>query len=124
MQRLVAIVVVALVPIAFACKKSEAQPSPAPVASITVTGKRIDVKASGEGFTPNAINVKKGEATTLVFTRTTDDTCATKVVFPEIKLEKELPLNQQVAVELPVDKDRTLAFQCGMGMFKSKVVIQ
>lgn len=124
MQRLVAIVVVALVPIAFACKKSEAQPSPAAVASITVTGKRIDVKASGEGFTPNAINVKKGEATTLVFTRTTDDTCATKVVFPEIKLEKDLPLNQQVAVELPVDKDRTLAFQCGMGMFKSKVVIQ
>jgi plastocyanin domain-containing protein len=126
MQRLVAIAVVALVPIAFACKKSEAQPSPTPaaVASITVSGKRIDVKASGEGFTPNAINVKKGEATTLVFTRTTDDTCATKVVFPEIKLEKDLPLNQQVAVELPVDKDRTLAFQCGMGMFKSKVVIQ
>jgi plastocyanin domain-containing protein len=125
MQRLVAIADVALFPIAIACKKGEAQPSPAPAASpITVTGKRIDVKASGEGFTPNAITVKKGEPTTLVFTRTTDDTCATKVVFPDIKLEKDLPLNQQVAVELPVDKDRTLAFQCGMGMFKSKVVIQ
>ncbi|MGZ3422749.1 MAG: cupredoxin domain-containing protein [Polyangiales bacterium] len=125
MKRLVAFVVVALFPIALACKKGEAHPSPAPAASpITVTGKRIDVKAGGEGFVPNAITVKKGEATTLVFTRTTDDTCATKVVFPEIKLEKELPLNQPVPIELPVDKDRTLAFQCGMGMFKSKVVVQ
>jgi len=127
MQRGVAVALFALVPIAFACKKGEAQPSPAASASaspITVTGKRVDVKASGEGFVPNAITVKKGEATTLVFTRTTDDTCATKVVFPDLKLEKELPLNQPVAVELPVDKDRTLGFQCGMGMFKSKVVVQ
>src|SRR5690242_9413281 len=109
MQRGLAIAVLTLVPVAFACKKGEAQPSPASSSSasatpITVNGKRVDVKASGEGFVPNAITVKKGEATTLVFTRTTDDTCATKVVFPDLKLEKELPLNQPVAVELPVDK--------------------
>jgi plastocyanin domain-containing protein len=126
MRHVLALALLAL-PLAFACKKSEANDTaaPAPAASpITVAGKRIDVKASGEGFTPNNVAVKKGEATTLVFTRTTNDTCATKVVFPELKLEKDLPLNQPVPVEVPVDKDRTLAFQCGMGMFKSKVVVQ
>lgn len=110
-----------------ACKKDEPAP-PAPAAAapapIEVKGKRVDITASSAGFSPKEVTVQKGEATTLVFTRTTDDTCATEVVFPEIKLEKKLPLKQPVAVEVPVGEARTLAFQCGMGMYKSKVVIQ
>lgn len=109
-----------------ACKREpaeEAKPA-APPAPIEVKGKRVDVTASAKGFEPNAITVKKGEATTLVFTRTTDETCATEVVFPDLGLEKKLPLNQPVAIEVPVDQSRTLGFQCGMKMYKSKVVIE
>jgi plastocyanin domain-containing protein len=105
-----------------ACKKE--QPAPAKVTPIEVKGKRVDVTAGANGFSPKEVTVKQGEPTTLVFTRTTDETCADKVVFPEINVTKDLPLNQQVPVEVPVDKTRTLAFECGMGMFKSKVVIQ
>ena len=108
----------------FACKKEQAAPPAPKPAPIEVTGRRVDITAAANGFTPKEVTVKQGEPTTLVFTRTTDETCATEVVFPEIKLEKKLPLNQQVAVEVPVDKARTLAFQCGMAMFKSKVVIE
>lgn len=107
-----------------ACKKEQPTPAKPPPAAIDVKGRRVDVTAGAAGFAPKAVTVKKGEPTTLVFTRTTDETCATEVVFPEIKLKKDLPLNQQVAVELPVDTSRTLAFECGMGMFKSKVVIE
>lgn len=106
-----------------ACKKEQKAPAPPP-AAIEVKGRRVDVTASTAGFAPKEVTVKKGEATTLVFTRTTDDTCATEVVFPEIKVTKALPLNQPVAVEVPVDATRTLAFECGMGMYKSKVIIQ
>lgn len=109
------------------CKKEPApaiEKAAAPVASVEVKGRRVEVTASANGFSPKNVAVKKGEATTLVFTRTTDETCATEVVFPEIKLKKDLPLNKQVAVELPVDTARTLAFECGMGMFKSAVVIE
>jgi plastocyanin domain-containing protein len=107
------------------CKRETAPSAVArPVASIEVKGRRVDIMAAANGFQPNTVTVKQGEPTTLVFTRTTDETCATEVVFPEISLKKDLPLNQQVAVEVPVDKPRTLAFQCGMAMFKSKVVIE
>jgi len=86
--------------------------------------RRVEIAANGDGFQPSSVKVKKGELTTLVFTRTTNDTCATAVVFPELGVKKDLPLNQPVAIDVPVDKARTLAFQCGMGMYKSKVVIE
>jgi plastocyanin domain-containing protein len=32
-------------------------------------------------------------------------------------------MNQPVDIEIPSNQARTLTFQCGMGMFKSKVVV-
>jgi plastocyanin domain-containing protein len=84
----------------------------------------INVIANDKGFIPGSVDVKKGAATQLVFMRTTDDTCAKQVVFPELKITKDLPLNEKVVFDVPVADARTLTFQCGMGMFKGKVVIQ
>lgn len=83
----------------------------------------IAVTADEKGFTPSSVTVKKGAPATLVFTRTTDDTCATAVVFPELNVKKDLPKGQAVAITVPTDKERTLSFECGMGMFKSSVVV-
>jgi len=82
------------------------------------------VTADGKGFTPNAIELKKGEPATLIFTRTTDETCARDIVFPELDINQPLPLNQPVTLEIPTGEARKLTFQCGMGMYKSSVVIQ
>jgi plastocyanin domain-containing protein len=96
-----------------------------PQAAVVVDGKqRIAIRADDKGFTPSAVALKKGTPATLTFTRTSDDTCAKEVVFPEINLKKSLPLNAPVDVDVPTDGARTLAFTCGMGMFKSSVLIQ
>jgi plastocyanin domain-containing protein len=104
---------VSILALGLACSKSEAEGS-GPVVAVTVDGK---------GFAPSSVAVKKGSPLSLRFTRTTDDTCATQVVFPELDIKKDLPLNVPVTVDVPTDTTRRLTFQCGMGMFKSSVVI-
>lgn len=87
------------------------------------TGPIAKVTVGDKGFVPNSVSAKKGQPLTLEFTRTTDRTCATSVAFPELKITKELPLNVPVEVSVPTEEARTLTFQCGMGMYKSSVVV-
>jgi Cupredoxin-like domain len=113
--------------LAAACGQNKAESTTSkPTAEPTDTGggKRVAIEANDKGFTPSSVTLTKGERTTLVFKRTSDGTCATEVVFPELKIEKKLPLNEAVAFEVPTDQSRTLGFQCGMGMYKSKIVVQ
>jgi plastocyanin domain-containing protein len=105
-----------------ACHKDEGSGAPRPV--VAVGDQVIAVTADERGFTPAAVETQHGSKLTLRFTRTTDATCADKVVFPEAGIERALPLKQPVDVIVPTDKSRTLAFQCGMGMFKSAVLIR
>ena len=107
------------------CSKSESAPPKAnvtiPVAAPGVQQTKVIVDATG--FQPSQVNVEKGKPASLVFVRTTESTCAKDVVFPELKLEKALPLDTPVTIDIPTGEARTLAFQCGMGMYKSSVVI-
>jgi len=105
-----------------ACHKGEDSAASKPV--VAVGDQVIPVTADERGFTPAAVETQHGSKLTLRFTRTTDATCADKVVFPEAGIEQALPLNQPTDVVVPTDKARTLAFQCGMGMFKSAVLIR
>jgi plastocyanin domain-containing protein len=85
------------------------------------------VVADEHGFTPASLAVAKGmpgSTAAVTFVRTTDKTCATEVVFPELGVRKDLPLNQPVAVDIPTDSARTLTFQCGMAMYKGMLVVK
>jgi plastocyanin domain-containing protein len=113
-----------------ACSKSEGhaaapdqESQAAATQKITASAGVTPITVNDDGFSPNHIEVKRGQQTTLRFTRTSDKTCATEVAFPELKLTKPLPLNQPVDIEIPSDQPRSLTFTCGMGMYKSKVVV-
>jgi plastocyanin domain-containing protein len=108
-------VLAAASPFAVGCKKSEASDAP-----------KADVVASEHGFTPSSLTVPTGGPGShhaVTFVRTSDKTCATEVVIPELKIDEKLPLDQPVAVFIPTDEPRTLTFQCGMAMYKGAIVV-
>ena len=78
------------------------------------------VELGRSGFQPSRVVL--GAARSLVFRRTTDDTCATSVAFPALGIQKPLLLNTDVAIELPATLTEEVTFQCGMGMHRGKVV--
>jgi plastocyanin domain-containing protein len=87
----------------------------------------LRVVASEHGFLPSSLPIPKGapgSLATVSFVRTTDQTCATEVVFPELDIKKTLPLNELVAINVPSDSARTITFQCGMGMYKGAVLVK
>lgn len=84
----------------------------------------VPVIVDDNGFNPSSVTFKKGAPASLVFTRTSEETCATEVVLPELNVKKDLPKGKPVTIDIPTDKEQTLTFQCGMGMYKSAVVIR
>ena len=84
----------------------------------------MTVRVDGEGYHPATIRARAGQAITLVFTRTTDETCGQQLVFPTQNIRRDLPLNQPVEVALPAQHAGTIAFTCGMNMMRGTVVAQ
>ncbi len=101
-----------------ACNKKE-------VPALSVPSCPTCVIADGRGFTPSKLTLPKAEGTTKVtFTRTSTETCASEVVVPALNINVPLPLGKPVDIQIPTDKPQTLTFQCGMGMYKSSIVVQ
>ena len=82
----------------------------------------VDVKVDESGYTPSEIKVNAGSTVELRLTRTTDETCATEIVVPSLKINKKLPLNQPVSVTLKDLKAGEIKFGCHMDLMLGGVI--
>ena len=89
-------------------------------------GKSINIKVTDDGFQPSQVKVKKGQPTTLVFTRVTDNTCITQVDIPDEKVKEfDLPLKKAVSLTITPKKAGVEKFHCSaMGMGDGKIVVE
>lgn len=88
---------------------------------------RISIEVNRRGFSPDNISVAAKKPVTLVFTRTTDATCAKSVVVhvdDTKKIERELPLDKPVEIAVTFPKAGKLSYACSMDMVKGVVVVQ
>ncbi|MGE3411092.1 MAG: efflux RND transporter periplasmic adaptor subunit [Dehalococcoidia bacterium] len=81
------------------------------------------VIVSDTSFQPSRLTLRAGIPARLTFTRTSEATCATSVVFTSLNITRDLPLNQAVTVEFTPDAAGEIAFACGMNMLRGTVVI-
>jgi plastocyanin domain-containing protein len=92
-------------------------PAPAHLQGIAVT-------VDGAGYHPAEIKAPAGQPAHLVFTRTSDEGCGQQLVFPTLNIRKDLPLNQPVPVDITMPASGSVAFTCGMAMWKGSVVAE
>ena len=108
------------------CQKPRAEaPTPdatSPVASSGV--QEVQLTVTDAGFQPAEVTVAKDRPIRLTVTRKTNQTCATEIVFKEIEIKKDLPLDQAVTIDLPPQPGGTLNYACGMDMIKGSLVVQ
>jgi plastocyanin domain-containing protein len=127
MKSMLMSVVVAVTLGAVACKKDPpAARAPAPAAAeVTAPADgRVAITVDGEGYHPATIRAAAGRPLTLVFTRTTDETCGQQVLFPSKHTTHDLPLNRPVEVAVTAPATGALAFTCAMNMYQGSVVAQ
>ena len=85
---------------------------------------RFTIAVTAKGFEPGTIEAPANQEFDLVFSRTTNETCAKAVTMPSLKVKQDLPLNTPVTVRVPARRAGTLEFVCGMNMFKGSVVVK
>ena len=73
-------------------------------------------------YQPAALEVPAGQALTLTFIRQDVTPCAEKVVFGDLGISLDLPLNHPAAVALPALSPGRHEFTCQMGMYRGTLV--
>ena len=86
--------------------------------------KTVRVSVSKNGFSPSSINVEEGFPVTLIFTRKDKQGCGNKVVFRSLGITRNLPVGKPVTIKITPDQTGSIAFTCGMGMYKGNIVVQ
>jgi RND family efflux transporter MFP subunit len=82
------------------------------------------VLVSDASFEPSRLSLRAGVPARIMFTRTSDKTCATAIVVPALNITKELPLNQPVLIEFTPKQAGEIGFACGMNMLRGTLVVQ
>lgn len=89
------------------------------IAAPAVNTRAITVEVTARGFVPDSVDVFLGSVTTLIFTRKVERTCVKRLVLgldDEHTVERDLPIDQPVALTLKFDRVGELKFSCAMGM--------
>ncbi len=86
--------------------------------------KTVEIAVTSDGFTPSDVKVKAGETVKLVVTRKTDRTCAKQIVIRDFGVQKDLPLDRAVTVEITPTKAGKVRYACAMDMVAGTLTVE
>jgi len=81
-------------------------------------GQIIEIRVQDGVYEPSLIEARAGKGISLRFVRTDETACAAQVVFPELGMQKALPLGKPVVIRLVPEQAGDYTFQCQMGMYR------
>jgi len=96
-----------------------------PAAGVAVApGQIIEVRVKDGVYDPSLIEATAGKGISLRFIREDETACASLVVFPELGIQKELPLGKAVVLRIVPEQAGTYTFQCQMGMYRGVLQVK
>lgn len=93
-------------------------------AGVTSSGYQEVMVLVRGGYTPDVIVVERGRPVRLNFVRAESASCSEMVLFPDFNKSAKLPEGATVPVEFVPDKAGEFEFQCQMGMFRGKLIVE
>ncbi|AMR29492.1 copper-transporting ATPase [Hymenobacter psoromatis] len=76
------------------------------------------------GYSPDIIEVKKGQPVQLSFYRDEESSCSEELLLPDFSIRRDLPAFKTTLVELLPERIGTFPFTCGMGMLRGSLVVK
>jgi plastocyanin domain-containing protein len=76
------------------------------------------------GYTPDVLVVRAGQPLRLNFNRQETASCSEMVLFPDFDKSAELPTGETVPIEFTPERPGEYDFQCQMGMFHGKLIVE
>ncbi|WP_019531439.1 cupredoxin domain-containing protein [Dasania marina] len=94
-----------------------------PTAVVATEQGPVTVLVENGSYQPARIQLPAGQATTLRFMRKDASPCAKMVVFSDLEISAELPLNEATDISLPAMAAGHYAFTCQMQMYRGELIV-
>ncbi|MDH5660545.1 MAG: cupredoxin domain-containing protein [Gammaproteobacteria bacterium] len=91
--------------------------------TLKASSNEIDIIVDNGVYNPARIEVKLGEPLKLTFLRKDPSPCAEKVIFDELGLSLDLPVDKKVSVSLKPEKAGEYSFTCQMKMYVGALIV-
>jgi RND family efflux transporter MFP subunit len=82
------------------------------------------IAVTEKGYEPATVSLRAGVPARITFVRTTDKTCGTEIVFPSLNIQRALPLNEPVVIEIAPSRTGDIAFTCAMNMLHGTLAVR
>lgn len=93
-----------------------------PKAILGAINQAIEIRLEGGVYQPATIEIPASKPFTLRFVRIDVTPCAEKVVFSDLAISVDLPLNKPHEIILPALQPGIHEFTCQMGMYRGKLI--
>jgi plastocyanin domain-containing protein len=84
--------------------------------------RRVEIKVTGEGYTPSKVEAKPGEKLLLVFTVVGNPGCCDSIVVPQANFRGRAEAGKPLSVPVTMPASGKLTFACSMNMCRGEVV--
>ncbi|OWP64006.1 copper-transporting ATPase [Hymenobacter amundsenii] len=84
---------------------------------------QVDITVKG-GYSPDVIEVQKGQPVQLNFYRDESNSCSEELLLPDFNIRRDLAPFQTTTIEFLPEKAGTYPFTCGMSMLRGSLVVK